>query len=494
MNKKIIKMILPLVLSSFFVGCNENTSSLTSEASSVTSSVTFSQPSSVEETHVPTTYYASPEGKPTNDGSKENPYDLFKAFASLKKGDTLVLLDGTYLSETRFLIEEGRNGDEENKITVKAENPGKVILDFSRMPFDSNNRGIQINANWWVLYGLIVRGAGDNGIYIGGHHNWVEKCETYKCRDTGIQLGRASSLHQKIESWPSFNTIINCTSHDNADPTGEDSDGFACKLTTGIGNVFKGCIAYNNIDDGWDLYTKADSGPIGPVLLEDCVAFNNGVTSDGIGLESSDGNGFKLGGESIAVQHIVKNCVAFNNLAHGFTDNSNPGSIWIENCTSYNNSIREVDANNIDLARDISLSNGNYFKNILSYSSGEYANTSHYETQMTNSRDQYYGSASHCVFFNGLTTLKIEGIEKCDYSSEQYRGQPFKLSTTPFVSTEVPQVGKDESGNYDYYLLRDENFNIDLGDFLRLKDNSELRTMGENSSYLGASLTSKEAK
>ncbi len=36
----------------------------------------------------------------------------------------------------------------------------------------------------------------------------------------------------------------------------EDADGFAAKLTVGDGNVFDGCISYNNADDGWDLLLR----------------------------------------------------------------------------------------------------------------------------------------------------------------------------------------------------------------------------------------------
>ena len=47
----------------------------------------------------------------------------------------------------------------------------------------------------------------------------------------------------------------------NADRAMEDADGFAAKLTTGEGNVFDGCIAAYNADDGWDLFAKAATGP-----------------------------------------------------------------------------------------------------------------------------------------------------------------------------------------------------------------------------------------
>ncbi len=454
--------------------------------------------------HTPVTYYTSPDGKVDNPGTEDAPIEILAGLARLQAGDTFIFKNGTYKTNMRLLVEPGRDGTKDAPITLKAETPGKVLLDFSSMDFTTLNRGIAINSNYWVIDSLKVKGAGDNGIYIGGSHNLVKDCEVYQCRDTGIQLGRANSLQQKIHEWPSYNTILNCTSHDNADPTGEDADGFACKLTTGIGNVFKGCIAYNNIDDGWDLYTKADSGAIGAVLLEDCIAFNNGVRSDGFGLESTDGNGFKLGGESIAVQHVVRNCMAFNNLAHGFTDNSNPGTIRIENCTSFNNSIRDPDCNNIDMCREKDMSNGNYFKNILSYSTGDYACTpqkkpentdeqyQQYEKEMTNSRDQYYGSASHCVFYNGLTTLKIEGVEKCDYDTEQYRGVPFVPTTSPFVSEKLPEVLSikdytDETDTFNY--LRDENRNIVLGDFLKINPESEFFTMGEGGKPLGADLS-----
>ena len=499
MNKKRIALIFPIAISCLLFACgggsttsnpeSEYTSNLVSE--DVTSTPEDTSVNTSEENVVnPKTYYCAPDGLAINDGTRESPFNLAFGINSLMEGDTLILLDGTYKSSDRFRVIEGRNGSKEFPITVKAENIGKAIIDFSNMVFNSNNRGIQIDADWWVLYGLIIKGAGDNGIYIGGHHNWVERCETYLCRDSGIQLGRASALHTKIDSWPSYNTILNCTSHDNSDPTGEDADGFACKLTTGVGNVFKGCIAYNNIDDGWDLYTKSDNGIIGAVLIEDCVAFNNGVDSNGKGLESSDGNGFKLGGESISVPHVVKNCVAFNNLSHGFTDNSNPGTIWMENCTSFNNSIRDAESNNIDMCRDKEITRGNYFKNILSFSDGNHVEVYPYVKEMTNSRDQYYGNADHCVFFNGLTTLKIDKIDKCDYEDVQYRGEPFVPSTNPFVSTQVPEVDRDAEGKavFDFNFLRDADGNVDLGDFLKVNPESEFYTMGADGVALGAKL------
>lgn len=482
MKKKKLLLCIPLMTSCLLMACN-NSGNGTSNPSSTNNS----------QNHKGRTLYTAPNGNSEASGTYDDPIEIYRAFSMLEAGDTLILKDGEYSTPARFYILEntGRDGTEENPITVKAEHDGKALLDFTAMGFGSNNRGLQLCSDWWYIKGLVVKGAGDNGIYIGGNHITVENCETYYCMDSGIQIGRANSLQQDIASWPSYNLVLNCTSHDNSDPTGEDADGFACKLTTGVGNVFKGCIAYNNIDDGWDLYSKADTGPIGPVLIEDCVAFNNGVASDGHGKESSDGNGFKLGGEQIAVQHVVKNCVAFNNLAHGFTDNSNPGTISIENCTAFNNSIREPDGNNIDMNRENVASNGNYFKNILSFSTGDFAKVEGYERELTNSYDHYAGAADHCAFFYGLTSFYIEGPEKCDYTSEALRGTPFVPDAFPFVSIEVPQTGVKEDKSFDYEILRGENHTVDLGDFLKVNPNSEFAKKGTNGGALGANLHGK---
>jgi hypothetical protein len=142
-----------------------------------------------------------------------------------------------------------------------------------------------------------------------------------------------------MPDWPAYNLILNCESYDNYDAppgAGENADGFAAKLTVGEGNVFRGCVSHNNIDDGWDLYTKSDTGPIGVVTIDQCIAHHNGTLTDGRASESGD-RSFKLGGEKIAVAHIVSRSVAFANGKDGFTWNSNPGAIRLFNTLAFDN-------------------------------------------------------------------------------------------------------------------------------------------------------------
>jgi hypothetical protein len=134
--------------------------------------------------------------------------------------------------------------------------------------------------------------------------------------------------------------VLSAESHDNADSDGEDADGFAAKLTVGTGNVFRYAVSHNNIDDGWDLFTKTDTGPIGPVTIEDSLSFNNGTLSNGTVNSNGDRNGFKLGGEDISVNHVIRRDIAYRNGKHGFTYNRNLGTMTISNNLSIDNTER----------------------------------------------------------------------------------------------------------------------------------------------------------
>ena len=283
--------------------------------------------------------FVAPNGLDSNPGTLSSPTTLTSALTKIAAGKTIYLRGGVYSYSVPVIIDRNNSGSStSSRKSIVAYGSEKPILDFYGQTFDSTNRGLQINGHYWLVKGLEVRGAGDNGIFIGGNYNRIENVETHHNRDSGLQISRYASTATSMSEWPSYNEIINVYSHDNYDPdNGEDADGFAAKLTIGPGNVFDGCIAAWNTDDGWDLYTKTDTGPIGVVTIRNSIAYKNGQTSDGNSTSNSDGNGFKLGGEKIVVNHIVQNSIAFQNKKHGFTYNSNPGSIQMTNNTSWSN-------------------------------------------------------------------------------------------------------------------------------------------------------------
>ncbi|MES5819383.1 carbohydrate-binding protein [Streptomyces sp. RG80] len=283
--------------------------------------------------------YVSPTGTDSAAGTIDAPTTLTSAIGKVAAGGTIYLRGGTYNQSTTITIPAGNNGTASARTKLSAYPGEKPVLNFSAQTESSSNRGLQVMGNYWHVSGLTVERAGDNGIYVGGSNNILERTITRFNRDTGLQLGRIASTTPAAQ-WPANNLIVSAESHDNADSDGEDADGFAAKLTTGSGNVFRYAVSHNNIDDGWDLYTKTDTGAIGPVTIEDSLAYDNGTLSDGTTAGNGDRNGYKLGGDDIAVNHVVKRSIAFENGKHGFTFNSNPGTMTISNNLSVANTQR----------------------------------------------------------------------------------------------------------------------------------------------------------
>ncbi|MEU6880796.1 CBM35 domain-containing protein [Streptomyces sp. NPDC046712] len=283
--------------------------------------------------------YVAPNGTDGAAGTQSAPTTLTSAISRVSAGGTIYLRGGTYRHATTVTVPPTNNGTP-GALKKLSAYPGETpVLNFSAMAEDPANRGLALNGSYWHVNGVVVERAGDNGIFVGGSNNVIERTVTRFNRDTGLQLSRIASTTPR-EQWPSNNLVLSAESHDNADSDGEDADGFAAKLTVGTGNVFRYAVAHHNIDDGWDLYTKTDTGPIGPVTIEDSLAYDNGTLSDGSQAGAGDRNGYKLGGEDIEVDHVVRRSIAFRNGKHGFTYNSNPGTMTVSNNIGIDNAQR----------------------------------------------------------------------------------------------------------------------------------------------------------
>ena len=293
--------------------------------------------------------YVSPNGKAGAAATREDPIDIYTAVDNVHAGQTIVLMEGTYLLSRTVTIQRGIDGTEASPIRMIADEGARPVLDFQRIC-----AGVVHVGNWWYFRGFDVTNSqnGQKGFQLSGDHNVLDQINTYHNGNTGIQISRFDSTETTVEQWPAYNLVLNCTSYGNADAGYEDADGFAAKLTCGEGNVFDGCVAYNNADDGWDLYAKVETGAIGSVTIQNCVAYLNGYLEDGT--NAGNGNGFKMGGESISGKHKLVDSKAFFNKAKGIDSNSCP-DIIVENSVSYNNESYNVafytnNANNTDFS------------------------------------------------------------------------------------------------------------------------------------------------
>ena len=270
--------------------------------------------------------WLAPDGADANAGTEAQPLKTLAAAVKLAKpGATIWVKAGSY--PTAQTVALSAVGSEAEPIRIFAAPGERPVFDFAAQPRDqSSARGLQISGSYWHLRGLDVINAGDNCIHISGSHNTIERVVTHGCSDSGVQI-TANSSEAGDATRAAHNRVLNCDSYDNYDAAnqGENADGFAAKLYIGPGNVFRGCRAWNNADDGWDLFASDDV-----VVIEDCWAMANGKIGASQNNTNGDGNGFKLGGAARAgdtnmggAVHQVRGCASIENRACGFTRNNN---------------------------------------------------------------------------------------------------------------------------------------------------------------------------
>lgn len=294
-------------------------------------------------------FHVSPTGDDGGPGSAERPFaGIGRAQQAVSPGDTVWIHGGTYrMTEAMIAKREGmwahvihlhKSGAAGKPIRYRAAAGQRPIFDFSAVkPAGMRVHAFQVTGSHLVLQGIEVCGV---QVTMTGHtqsvcfsntgsHNVFERLVMRDGMGIGFYLSRGKN-----------NLILNCDAWNNHDPVsgnrqGGNVDGFGAHPRSGdTGNVFRGCRAWFNADDGYDCISAGES-----VRFEGCWAFNNGFAPDGKGL--ADGNGFKAGGYGSTPmgrlprtipRHVVIRCLAAGNKANGFYANHHPGGgDWVHN-------------------------------------------------------------------------------------------------------------------------------------------------------------------
>ncbi len=302
-----------------------------------------------------TVWYIAPDGLDVNPGTWDHPLaTIQKAQEFVNPGDTVYIRGGEYhITESQISREEqnlfacisylNKSGLPGTRINYWAY-PGEIpVFDFSDVkPLNQRVVGIYVTANWVHIRGLEMTGVQvtiashteSYCVYSWGNNNIFEEIRMHDNQGTGLRHRRGGN-----------NLFLNCDAWQNHDYTSEDgrggnTDGFGCHPSDGgTGNIFSGCRAWFNSDDGFDVIGSAE-----PVVFENCWAFYNGYSVSFTSL--ADGNGFKAGGhagtavENLPVpipRHTVRFCLAVRNKANGFYANHHIGGINWYNNSSYRN-------------------------------------------------------------------------------------------------------------------------------------------------------------
>jgi len=289
-------------------------------------------------------YYVSPTGSDANPGTIDKPFGTIQKGADTAvAGDTVWLRGGTYAittpkSSSAGLLFSKSGTSDSNRIKYWAY-PGELpVVDFSNMTISTTGytMGFSISGSWLHFKGIEeccvpMNTFSNNGFAVtSGGNDIFENLNMHHNSGNGIFIGSKSA---------GGHLVLNCDAHDNYDATsnqgqGQNADGFGVHYqTTGDRTILRGCRAWWNSDDGYDLINQEV-----PVTVENSWAFGNGYADYGnTNPSSGNGNGFKMGSSKTGVRHLVQNNVAWKNKASGFYANhSSGGNTWYNN-TSFQN-------------------------------------------------------------------------------------------------------------------------------------------------------------
>jgi len=282
-------------------------------------------------------YFIANNGNDTNLGTIESPFLGFDAaYSAAQPGDTIWVRGGVYNVSTIWKIEKAGNVNAYYNLwgyTPDIRQGDSVILNISA----TNGIRITLDGKYWHIKNLVIQNADDNGMRIEGSYNIIENCVFRYNSDSGLTIQQSNGTMPNDGTIAAFNLILNCDSYYN-DKNVSNADGFACKLSPGAGNVFRGCRSWANGDDGFDFYYSRFQ-----IIVEDCWTFRNG-------LKGGNGNGFKSNGSASSsstprtqAPHVYIRCIAFDHKYtagsnnKGFDQNHNEGNVTMINCLSFDN-------------------------------------------------------------------------------------------------------------------------------------------------------------
>lgn len=300
--------------------------------------------------------YVAPAGSDAGPGTIAMPFaTIQRAQAAAGPGDTVFIRGGTYrMSEAQIARRQrpyasvtllDKSGEPGRPIKYWAYPGEQPTFDFRDVkPAGFRVTAFRVDASWLHLKGLEVVGVQvtitthtqsicfDNQ----GSHNVYERLSMHDGMAIGLWIGNGA-----------HNLVLNCDAYRNFDYVsgnrkGGNVDGFGYHGPKGsVNNVFRGCRAWFNSDDGFDFINSAEVATI-----EHCWAFYNGFAPDFT--ELADGNGFKAGGHAGTPvgrlpdpipRHVVTGSVAVRNKANGFYANHHTSGIdWSHN-TAYRNRV-----------------------------------------------------------------------------------------------------------------------------------------------------------
>ena len=235
------------------------------------------------------TLYLAPNGRDTNPGTINAPMaTLPAAYAKMNGGDTLYFRAGTYkITDAQVMKQESlyayvfaleKAGTAAHRTCFMGYPGERPVFDFSALQLDGRHRfaAFYLGADYLHLRNFEIVGL---PVRITGH----TQSECVSARKGSHCIIENLSMHNNMaigfyQTAGSYNLVLNCDAYNNYDDYSEGAyggnvDGFGFHMANAweVGNVIRGCRAWRNSDDGYDLIHCA-----APVEIDHCWAFYNG--------------------------------------------------------------------------------------------------------------------------------------------------------------------------------------------------------------------------
>jgi hypothetical protein len=313
-------------------------------------------------------WFIAPGGNDDNSGSIDAPFaTLARAQRAAQPGDTVYIRGGVYhIGEDQIsgsysggvyaaVFSMDKSGETARRINYWGYRDERPVFDFSAVkPPGRRVAAFLVSGSWlhfknFEVVGVQVTQTGHTQsecfrVVNNASNNIFEHLAMHDGMGIGYYLERGSN-----------NLVLNCDAYNNYDPVGEggrgeNNDGFGAHpdQAENTGNVFRGCRAWYNADDGFDLiHSKA------AVTIENCWAYKNGyqLKEDGSLQSRGNGAGFKAGGYGMdgtldvskypqagsVPRHTVRFSLAVRNKNSGFYANHHLGGLVFHNNTAFRN-------------------------------------------------------------------------------------------------------------------------------------------------------------
>jgi hypothetical protein len=404
-------------------------------------------------------FFVATNGDNNAIGDISHPFlTIQKAQEAVVAGDTVYVRGGIYMMTEEmiaatssniwaFVTHLNKSGSAGKRINYWAYPGERPIFNYQNVkPLNLRVHAFQVTGSYIHIKGLEVVGVQvtilthtqSECFENQGSYNIYEQLSMHDGQAIGFYLTKGSN-----------NLILNCDAYNNRDYTSENklggnTDGFGNHPSsdTYVNNIFRGCRAWFNSDDGYDCISAKAA-----TVFENCWAFYNGYSSTFSSL--ADGNGFKAGGYGSATlsslpvvipNNTIKYCLSVKNKSNGFYSNHHlAGSYWYNN-TAY------LNANNYNMLNRKAPNSNDYLTDVPGF--------------------------GHVLKNNLGFNARSSEMTQIDYAncdaSNNYFNLPVSVSSADFKSLDLALLT----------LPRQADGSLPNIDFMRLKDDSDLINAG----------------